>query len=150
MVLDLVHASRKLPNPSWILPIICTCNSSSGSALSKVYPGAAPHPWFYLPAKFMKLSWADSHTGNRPTEGKSFNTKMDQEKVIRHRKKGLSHKHKRRVTRGSLHNCWNIYRRCPLCDVHRGTGNFNNQSRVSSDQPVKHRRTVRTGTKAKK
>lgn len=113
MVLYLVLASQKLLNPSRILPIICTCNSSSGSALSKVYPGAALHPWFYLPAKFMKLSWADSHTGNRPTEGKSFNTKMDQEKMIRHRKKGLYHKHKRGVTRGSLHHCWNISWRCP-------------------------------------
>lgn len=150
MVLYLVHASWKLPNPSRILPIICTCNSFSGSALSKVYPGAALHPWFYLPAKFMKLSWAGSHTGSRPTERKSFNTKMDQEKMIRHRKKGLSHKHKRGVMRGSLHNCWNIYWRCPLSDVHRGTRKFNNQSRVSSDQPVRHRLTVRNGTQTKK
>lgn len=38
--------------------------------------------------------------------GKSFSGKMDQEKMIWHRKKGLSWKHKRGVVVGSLHSCW--------------------------------------------
>lgn len=41
--------------------------------------------------------------------GKSSCEKMDQEKMIRHRKKGLSWKHKRGVAIGSLHSSWDYF-----------------------------------------
>lgn len=117
--------------------IICTCNSSNGSALSKVYPEAAVHPRFYLPTKFMKLSWPGPHMGNRPTETHACGENPSIEKWIRERWSSRERRAYFINTKVGVMMGYTIpgtiYWRCPLCDAHKGKKNNYFDSFISQE-----------------